>query len=110
MAREPRSRIVSFFTIVGWTVTILGLLSKGYLSVTHAGYALVGLVVLAAIAHNLGTTILRVAFGILLPSVGLVLLVIREGEGNAEQMRAIATAIIALIVALYGIFFMITRR
>ena len=57
----------SFFTIVGWTATVLGLLAGGYVSGAAAAYALIGVVVVVAIADALNLSIAKVVVGVALP-------------------------------------------
>src|SRR5687768_12333686 len=107
MARARRPKVLYFFTIISWTATILGLVARGYLSAEYAGYALVAMVVVVAIASALSLSVAQVLLGIGLPCVSVVLLVIREGGDDPHVRASLATAVGALILALFGLYVLI---
>jgi len=96
--------LLGFFSIVGWTATVLGLAANGFLSPTHAAFALVGLVAVVAVARALRISLAKFVWGVGLPSVSIVTFVIRNGMGNPEETRALGVAVLALIVALLGLY------
>ena len=109
--RDERGRgLLHFFTIVGWTATVLGLVSTGMLSGSQGAAALIAMVLLVALASRLGMSVTRIVFGVGLPLTAMALLVIREGKGDAQAMTSIAGAILALVIALLGVFIMVRGR
>jgi len=109
--RDEKGRgLLHFFTIVGFTATVLGLVSAGMLSGAQGGAALIAMVLVVSLASRLGTSVTRVVLGVGLPLMAMALLVIREGKGNTQAMTALAGAILALLIALFGIFIIIRGR
>jgi len=107
MGSRRESSVLPFFAIVGWTATLLGLFTKGYVSGQTTSIALLGLVVLAAIASKLRMSMARAALTVGLPCVGIATLVIRESAGDPQVMAVLAGSLAALFMALFGLYIIV---
>lgn len=94
-----------FFTVIGWAGTIYGLVSGQYITVLQGFLALIAVTYLAALMSKQGETrFFAAAVGVALPCAGIALLVVREGNGNADEMRGVMRNVGVLLVALLGFY------
>lgn len=80
---------------------------RGWMTPDHAVYAIVGMVILAAIANALGTTVLRMAFTVGIPLTAAALLIVQNTDGSSRQVAALAGSFAALAIALFGLYLMV---
>jgi len=107
MATRNQDTVSYFFTIVGWSMTVLGLTASGYITPAFGARAMVAMVILVAVASKLRISVTKFILGIALPSAAVAFFVIRETQGNGREMASIGGAIVALLLALLGLFVMI---
>jgi len=88
-------------TLVSW---IVGLTAQGLLAPQAAGAALLGLVVLMAIARTAKIGMVRLVFRLALPLGSLATLLVWYGRGDVRATTALLGAVGGLVVVLFGIY------
>jgi hypothetical protein len=102
---------------VGWFFDGLMILSillwlmrlgvQGYLSPETAAPVLVALVVFIAIARVLSTGPIRLALRVGVPVASLWTFVVTHTDGSQAQMMALLTPLLALLIAMLGVYVMV---
>lgn len=103
--------------IIGWLFDALVLLSmllwllrlglNGTLSPEIIALLLVAAVVLVAIARAAGMGLVRLTLRVGVPLVSLWLFITANTDGSREEITAALAAIVALLMAVFGIYIMI---
>lgn len=101
---DKRETISYFFTIIGWSMTILGLTASGYITPAFGTRAMIAMVILIALASKLRMSVAKFILGIALPSAAVAFFVVRESQGDSQAMASMGGVIVALLVALLGLF------
>lgn len=104
--------------MLGWFFDILVLLSvviwllkfalAGYLTAEQTALFLVGFAALLAISRASKIGIARLIFRVGLPIASLLTFAVLYGHGQREQAISIIGSVLALLVALFGIYIMIS--
>jgi hypothetical protein len=99
-----------FFQVLLIALVVLWVASLGWegaLETEWVGAALVGLVVLSALGKAAGFRGVRLVFRVFLPLATLATFVIWQGQGDPKQMIAILGPLLALIIALFGLYIIV---
>jgi hypothetical protein len=97
-------------SIVVW---LLPLAASGYLSIEHTAFAILALVICIALGRALGSSLIRLAFRVLLPLASLAVFVVFHGSGDLTEISHILAAMLPLLIVLAGFYVMfggLTRR
>ncbi|MBK6489588.1 MAG: hypothetical protein IPF98_22635 [Gemmatimonadetes bacterium] len=82
---QRKEGVLGFFTVIGWTATILGLVNARLISYQAGAYALLGMVIIVALSAILRSSLVRATLRVALPLAALAFLVIREGGATCRR-------------------------
>jgi hypothetical protein len=83
---------------------------RGYLTPQTAASALVALVIFIAIARVMNRGPIRLALRVGVPIASLWIFVVIHTDGSQDQIMAAVTPLLALLIALLGVYVMIELR